>query len=378
MKKFALLIPAIIALIVCSACFHKGGTDAEVMPGDTLSMRYAHYVSIVKYPDFIKADVRNPWDTMRVLHTYVLVEKSKSLPDSLPKGTVVRTPLSKSLVYSSVHCSLLSELGAENAIGGVCDLSYISLPFIQEGCRQGKITDAGNSMNPTIEKVIEMQPDAILLSPFENSGGYGRIEKLGIPIIECADYMELSPLGRAEWMRFFGLLYGKETQADSLFNNVETAYCSLCDKVKDVKERKTVFSELKSSSAWYVPGGKSTMARLFADAGADYIFSDTQQSGSIPLSFETVLDRAQKADFWLIKYNQSKDKTYSELKSDYEPYTRFEAYKKRCVYGCNTGRILFYENTPFHPERLLKDLISVFYPEKLEGYVPVYFSKLAD
>lgn len=247
MKKFAFLIPAIIALIVCSACFHKGVTDAEAMPGDTLSMRYAHYVSIVKYHDFIKADVRNPWDTTHVLHTYVLVEKSKSLPDSLPKGTVVRTPLSKSLVYSSVHCSLLSELGAENAIGGVCDLSYISLPFIQEGCRQGKITDAGNSMNPTIEKVIEMQPDAILLSPFENSGGYGRIEKLGIPIIECADYMELSPLGRAEWMRFFGLLYGKETQADSLFNNVETAYCSLCDKVKDVKERKTVFSELKLS-----------------------------------------------------------------------------------------------------------------------------------
>lgn len=372
------MVSTIILLFFCPACFHRTGKDTEIMAGDTLPMRYAHYVNIVKYSGFIKADVRNPWDTMRVLHTYLLVEKNKPLPDSLPKGTVVRTPLSKSLVYSSVHCSLLAELGAGHAIGGVCDLSYISLPFIRKGHDSGLIIDAGNSMNPDIEKVIEMQPDAILLSPFENSGGYGRIEKLGIPIIECADYMELSPLGRAEWMRFFGLLYGKEAESDSLFNGVETAYRSLCTKVEGIKERKTVFSELKSSSAWYVPGGNSTMAHMFADAGGDYIFSDIRQSGSVPLSFETVLDRARKSDFWLIKYNQSHDKTYRELKSDYEPYTRFEAYKNRHVYGCNTGRINYYEETPFHPERLLKDLISIFYPDQLKGYVPVYFSKLAE
>lgn len=144
-----------------------------------------------------------------------------------------------------------------------------------------------------IEKIIDFHPDAILLSPFENSGGYGRIEKLGIPVIECADYMETSPLGRSEWVRFFGLLFGKRRQADSLFTAVRADYLQLCDLVKSVNQRPTVISELKSGSAWYVPGGKSTTGRLYQDAGAAYVWAEDEHSGSIPLSFETVFDRGR-------------------------------------------------------------------------------------
>lgn len=118
------------------------------------------------------------------------------------------------------------------------------------------------------------------------------------------------------------------------------------------------------------------MARMIDDAGADYIFSYTKESGSVPMSFETVLDKGQKADFWLIKYNQKQDKTYSELKNDYSPYTNFDAWKNKRIFGCNTSYANFYEETPFHPEALLRDLIIIFHPEIMENEKTRYFTGL--
>ena len=347
--------------------------------GDALSalrMEYAGRIRIDSSEHYILVRVQNPWDTARILHTYVLVGRETELPEGLPEGTLVRTPVEKALVYSSVHCGLLSELGAIDRIGGICDLQYIKIPEIQNRCASGRMVDAGNAMNPDIEKIIDFHPDAILLSPFENSGGYGRIEKLGIPIIECADYMETSPLGRSEWMRFFGLLFGKRRQADSLFTAVRADYLQLCDLVKSVNQRPTVISELKSGSAWYVPGGKSTTGRLYQDAGATYMWAEDEHSGSIPLSFETVFDRGQDADFWLFKYNRQQDKTLTELKSDYASYAGFRAFQTGQVYGCNSGQVPFYTETPFHPERLLEDLIRIFHPGVLPAGECRYFKRL--
>ena len=132
-------------------------------------MRYAENLSLSATEDYTIARLRNPWDTTRILHTYVLVDKEKSLPADLPEGTLVRTPLSKAVVYSSVHCGLLNQIGALKSIGGVCDLKYIKLQEVQDGCRTGSIADVGNGMNPDIEKIIDLHPDAIMLSPFENS-----------------------------------------------------------------------------------------------------------------------------------------------------------------------------------------------------------------
>ena len=347
--------------------------------GDALSalrMEYAGRIRIDSSEHYILVRVQNPWDTARILHTYVLVGRETELPEGLPEGTLVRTPVEKALVYSSVHCGLLSELGAIDRIGGICDLQYIKIPEIQNRCASGRMVDAGNAMNPDIEKIIDFHPDAILLSPFENSGGYGRIEKLGIPVIECADYMETSPLGRSEWMRFFGLLFGKRRQADSLFTAVRADYLQLCDLVKSVNQRPTVISELKSGSAWYVPGGKSTTGRLYQDAGATYMWAEDEHSGSIPLSFETVFDRGQDADFWLFKYNRQQDKTLTELKSDYASYAGFRAFQTGQVYGCNSGQVPFYTETPFHPERLLEDLIRIFHPGVLPAGECRYFKRL--
>lgn len=379
MKKILLAAYIVTWVLLLSACGGGSKTSSLQAEGDTVRMKYSSLLQIVKHADYTVVTIRNPWDTLKVLHTYLLADREKPLPEHLPEGTVVRTPLQKSVIYSSVHCSLWSELDELKGIGGVCGLEYIKLPQIQEGCRNGSIVNVGNSMNPDIERIIDLRPDAILLSPFENSGGYGRVGKLNIPIIECADYMETSALGRAEWMRLYGLLLGKEAQADSLFAGIEKEYLTLTQQVKSQNlKRPTVISEMKNSSAWYIPGGNSTMGHLYQDAGADYVFAYLSNSGSVPLAFETVFDRGGNADIWLIKYNQPQDKTYSELERDYAPYARFKAFQDRKVYGCNTNHVPFYEESPFHPELLLKDLIKIFHPELLPDYDFKYFSNLAE
>lgn len=376
-KPFLLSANIVILVLLLSACGGGSRTSSHSeTPVDTVEFRYAENIRILKFKNYAKVELRNPWDTLKTLHTYILTDWNNAKSSNLPEGTIVRTPLENAIVYSSVHNSLIAEIGGIESIAGVCDIQYIKHPQIKAMYEKGVITDCGSSMSPDIEKIIDLNADAVLLSPFENSGGYGRIESIGVPIIECADYMETSPLGRAEWMKFYGLLTGREQEADSLFRSVENEYLSLKQIAKDVTNRPTVISELKYSSAWYVPGGKSTTAKIIDDAGADYIFSYTTESGSVPMSFETVLDKGQKADFWLIKYNQKQDKTYSELKKDYSPYTNFDAWKNKRIFGCNTSYVNFYEETPFHPEALLRDLIIIFHPEIMKDEKTRYFTGL--
>ena len=378
MKQISFFLTLWVTVLLLSACGGKNSTASGSAQGDTIPLHYSSNLSLIDYEDYIVAQLRNPWDTAKILHTYVLVDKNQQLPQELPQGTLVRTPLSKAIIYSSVHCSLLIDFGVLNSIGGVCDLKYIKLPEIEEGCRNGTIADVGDGMNPNIEKIIDLHPDAILLSPFENSGGYGRVEKLNVPIIECADYMETSSLGRAEWMRFYGLLFGKKTEADAMFAAVERNYKDLQELVKPISFAPSVMCDLKTSSTWYTPGGNSTIAKLYSDAGANYIFREDTHSGSLPYPFEVIFEKGQQTDFWLIRYNQPVDKTYGELEKEFAPYAGFRPFKERNIYGCNTNRVPFYEETPFHPDWLLKDLIKIFHPSLLEGYELRYYNKLAE
>lgn len=367
-----------MSVLLLSACGGGGRTSSVQTGGTPVELRYAENLTLTEHDGYTEARLRNPWDTTKVLRTYLLVEHDLPLPSGMPEGTVVRTPLSRMLVYTAVHCSLIDQLGASAQIAGVCDFSYIKTESVKAAVNEGRVVDAGASLNPDIERIIDLHPDAILLCPFENSGGFGRIEKLDAPIIECADYMETSPLGSAEWMRFYGRLLGRTAEADSLFAEVEKNYNELKEMASQQPERPRVMAELKSGSAWYVPGGNSTTGKLYRDAGADYLFGSYTQSGGVPLSFETVFDRAQDADVWLMKYNRSADHTYTSLKEEYAPYTRFKPYEARNVFHCNTAYSPFYEDFPFHPDRVLKDLIKILHPTLLPDYEPVYFSRMKE
>ncbi len=366
--NFSLFISFLLLLASC-----QSGSNRKSTEGTEVKFQYARLVKMTEYEGFQTVEVKNPWDTTRILHSYLLVDKTKPIPAGLPDGTVIRTPLEKSAVFTTVHSSLFEELGVVNAIAGVCDMEYIIDATVVGLCKSGKIVDLGSSMGPDIEKMIDLSPDAIFLSPFKNSGGHGELDKLGAPIFECADYMENHPLGRAEWVRVYGRLFGEETKADSIFAQVMATYNQIENQSKqDTSVKPSLLYGLDNGGTWYVPGGNSYMAKMFASAGANYIFRDNNHVGSEPLAFETVFDKGFDADVWLFLYNEENDKTYKDL----EKFSDFKSVKDRHVFACNTGKIRYYEEIPFHPERLLKDLHVIFHSGNVENLH--YYSKLAE
>ena len=365
---------AIAILTSCSGGQHRSARE----DGDTLHFKYAEHLTVVQFDNYTQVELADPWNQGKTLHTYLLVPANEKLPAHLPKGTVLRTPLQKSVIATSVHCGLVMSFGKKNCIGGVCDLQYIHLPWIQQQCKLGKMADCGSGLSPTVEKIIDIQPDALFLSPFQNNGGYGRMDELGIPIVETADYMETSALGRAEWMKFYGMLFGAEREADSIFTAVEKHYLELKALAEQTTECQSMMMDKQTGSVWYVPGGNSTIGKLIVDASARYPWSDNENSGSVALPFETVLEKAQNADIWLFRYNSPQAATFSSLLSENKGYSQFQSFKNKNVYGCNTATSTFYEDTPFHPDLLLRDLVIIAHPSLKEMGDPTYFKKIKE
>ena len=381
--KHLLLLLATALLVSC------GGrrTTASQEAGDTVVFKYATQLTIVRHEGYTEVTLKNPWKEGMTLHRYLLVPDSSDVdvaaltsPHSPQTSTIVRTPLSRSVMFTTVHCAMLMSLDKEDCISGVADLKYIKIPWIQDQVKAGRITDVGEGMSPVVEKIIDQRPDALFLSPFENSGGYGRLEEIGIPIIECAEYMETSPLARAEWLRFYGMLFGCEQKADSLFAVVDSSYCALKELVRNQetedRSQPTVIVDKVTGSVWYVPGGKSTLGQLIHDAGGLYPWANDEHSGSVSLPFEAVLEKAGEADIWLFRYSSDHDITYSELLAEHHGYNQFKAFRRQQVYGCNVELSLFYEESPFRPDWLLNDFIRILHPE-LQGLEPLrYYQKV--
>jgi len=345
----------------------------ETVRGD--SVFFAKGFQIETHNNYILATVRNPWNSKLVLQRYILVPKTDCLPKNLPEGTLIRTPLARTVCYGSVQCGFLAEFGALNTLVGVCEPQYINIPFIKENIQNGKIADLGQAANPDLEKIMLIEPEALLTAPIENSG-YGQTAKLKIPFIECVDYMEPTLLGRAEWIRFLALFFDKKEFADSLFRETVNRYNELVRLSANAGKQPSVFTETVYSGIWYQPGGNSYIAQLFHDAGADYLWKEDMNTGSIGLTFESVLEKAEKADYWLIKYTGLNDMTYRKLVQENPNYALFDACKKRNIYICNTGKVTYYEDLPIHPDLILKDMIRIFHPEVLPDYQLRYYKKM--
>ena len=378
LRKKVLLIPAILLffiLIMAPVSCGRGGESIAVS-GDTIPVRYSSLLSIVESESYTMVEVKNPWGTS-IMQRYLLVPRDSVLPEGLPSGVLLRTPLESMVLFSGVHATLIEELGSEKSVKGVCDADYMYADAVVKGLREGSVADCGSSLDVDVERVIEVKADAIFVLPYEN-GGYGKLERLGIPLVECADYMESSALGCAEWIRFYARLLGKGYLGDLIFETVCKEYEMLSSMVASVKRRPRLMCELKSSSAWYVPGGGSTVGVMYSDAGANYIFASNPTNGSVPLSYEVVLDKASDADVWLVKYNSPVDLTRSSLLADFKGYAHFKPFKEGEIYACNTAKKRIFESTSFHPEKLLRELVYIFHPELLPGYVPVYYEKMCD
>ena len=377
-------INPIIYIIMCvllSAC--SGGKQNSFLHkvgGDTLKLRYAENLIIVKYKDYSEVTVLNPWKKGEVLGRYVLTANADSMKrEGIDDKAIVQTPLSRLLVGTAVHCALFEELDSKDAVAGVCESEYINLKFVKEGVASGTIADCGSGMQPNTERVIAMSPDAIFLSPYENSAGYGKVLQLGIPIIEVADYMEKSPLGRSEWMIFYGMLVGKEAEAREIFYDVERKYNEYKTMAAQQETHPKVMMDKMVQATWFLPGGRSTIGQILADAHCNYVYADTKVSGSVEQSFEQVLQKGVDADIWLMRYNMGDNTTFSlaDLSKENSKYKLFEAFKKGNVYACDPSSTGFFEQTPFHPERLLRDFLLIVHPNvTLDNKATIFFKKL--
>lgn len=418
--KTRYLLWALLALAITSC---QGGKTAagDVDGGDTVKMKYAQLLTIVKHGgeyaehdgEYAEVTIANPWKEGTLLHRYILVPKGEEGNKTVARLAMqrsagarcvtdtVRTPVENSAVFTSPHCQLMYELGCGQAIRGVCDLDYINIPDVKKRAASGNsrgssadnngsspsIVDCGSSMAPDIERIISLKPETILVSPFENSGGYGKLDKLHIPLIEVADYMEASPLGRAEWMKFYGMLFEKsdakdskteissskaeissskagifQSKADSLFAKIETEYLNLKAAAKKLPAGLSVLTERKTGSVWYVPGGQSTIGILLKDANARYIFSEDQHHGSLAMSPEQILAKAKNIDVWAFKYFGGKPLSRSQLLQEYAGYKSLAAFGSSRIYQVDTSREPYFEITSFHPEVLLREFILLSHP----------------
>ena len=442
MKKLYILLCGATAALLMAACQGGKTAAADAEAGDTLEMKYAKLLTIVKHGDeeeasdeaedidyqYAEAIIANPWKAGTMLHRYILIPKGEEgdktvamLAKRRSTGArcttdTVRTPVERSAVFIAPHCQLMYELGCQQAIRGVCDLNYINIPDVRKraasagkasagkafagkasagkASAQNSIVDCGSSMAPDIERIIALKPEAILVSPFENSGGYGKLDKLHIPIIEAADYMESSPLGRAEWMKFYGMLFGKnknisttaaveaseaaagkaseaaagkaseatlpascELRADSLFAQIEKEYLDLKAEAGKLPKGLSILTERKTGNVWYVPGGQSTIGILLKDANARYIFSDDKHSGSLPMSPEQILAKGKQVDVWAFKYFGGAPLSQVQLLQEYDGYKALAAFSRGNIYQVDTSTVPYFELTSFHPELLLREFI---------------------
>ena len=436
MNRNIYIFGALLALLVLTACQGGKTTAGEAEEGDTLKMKYAKLLTIVKYGEkgtassdkdaedaeyqYAEVNVANPWKAGTLLHRYILIPKGEEGDKTVTRLALqrtsgmgcttdtVRTPVERSAVSIAPHCQLMYELGCQQAIRGVCDLNYINIPDVRKraasagnassgnassgnassgnASAQNSIVDCGSSMAPDIERIIALKPEAILVSPFENSGGYGKLDKLHIPIIEAADYMESSPLGRAEWMKFYGMLFGKdknisttvagkalttvagkaseatlpascELKADSLFAKIEKEYLKLKAEAGKLPKGLSILTERKTGNVCYVPGGQSTIGILLKDANARYIFSDDKHSGSLPMSPEQILAKGSQVDVWAFKYFGGAPLSQVQLLQEYDGYKALAAFSRGNIYQVDTSTVPYFELTSFHPELLLREFI---------------------
>lgn len=421
MKKLYILLCGATAALLMAACQGGKTAAADAEAGDTLEMKYAKLLTIVKHGDgeespdaaegidyqYAEAIIANPWKAGTMLHRYILIPKGKEgdktvamLARRRSTGArcttdTVRTPVERSAVFIAPHCQLMYEMGCQQAIRGVCDLDYINIPDVKKRAAlsgntsaQNPIVDCGSSMAPDIERIIALKPEAILLSPFENSGGYGKLDKLHVPIIEAADYMESSPLGRAEWMKFYGMLFKKdgnapktalaascEPKADSLFAKIEKEYLKLKAEAAGYPKGLSILTERKTGNVWYVPGGQSTIGILLRDAHARYIFADDTHSGSLSMSPEQIIAKGNQVDVWAFKYFGGNALTKQDLLAEYQGYQALKAFQTGTVYETDTSCEPYFELTSFHPEILLREFIILSHPEAGDKFGKLRFYK---
>lgn len=337
--------------------------------------QYAKGFKVSYAPGYTLVDLRDPQKEEGQTFHYALVPRGTK-PSGIPADyVVIETPVRSVICMTSLQLSNFIKLDALDWVAGLTSTRHLFNKEINERIKRGQTAKIGIEGNFDNEVIMSVNPDVIFISPFKR-GGYDAMREVGIPLIPHLGYKEMTPLGQAEWIKFIGLFIGRESEANSKFAAIEKHYNDLKALVRNVKKRPVVFSGEIRGGSWYAVGGKSFLAQLFRDAGADYFLKDDSRSGGVTLDFETVYSQAEDADYWRIVNSYDGTFSYEVLKEADPRYADFRAFRDKGVIYCNMREKPFYESMPTQPEVVLEDLIKAFHPDLLPDYTPTYYERL--
>ncbi len=373
--KIILLFTSFLFLISCS----KEPKKTTVNNHTNTSIKYAKGFDIQTYTDYKKLIINTPYKSSKNPLTYILVTDKTNISQFSKTEKIIKIPIKNIVVTSTTHIPMLESLDVTQALIGFPNTKYVSSKKTRERIENGEVKELGKDNNLNTEVLIDLNPDVVI--GFSVNGANKSlitVEKTGIPVIYNGDWLEETPLGRAEWIRFFGVLFNKEERADSIFKTIERQYINAKKIASKSKNTPTILSGAMRKDIWNLPAGESFVAQFFSDANTNYLWKNTKGKGSLQLNFESVLNKGQNADLWLApSYFTSKN----QLLDASEHYKQFMAFKNDAIYTFAnkkgaTGGTIYYELAPTRPDLVLKDIIKIAHPELLKNYELVFFEKM--
>ncbi|MDR9456115.1 MAG: ABC transporter substrate-binding protein [Salegentibacter sp.] len=378
--KYLISLFSLLLLFSCKS-EEKNASTIRISEGNPVEIKYAKGFSIEEFNGYSIVKVNNPWPGSDLDLTYLLVEENAKIPEDLRYDQKVQIPVEEVVVTSTTHIPALEALKVESKLTGFPGLDYISSEKTRELINSGKIKELGKNENINTEVLIDLQPDVVIGFAIDgNNKTFENIQKTGIPVVFNADWVEENPLGKAEWIKFMAAFFGKTAQASTIFDQIENDYLEAKELAETAENQPDIISGSMYKDQWYMPYGNSWQARFFEEANANYLYKETEGSGSLSLSFENVLEKAQNADFWI---SSGEVNSYSQLLNESRHYSQFKAVREKKVFSVSlekgeTGGVLYFELGPQRPDLILKDLISIFHPDLLPDYEQVFFKALKD
>ncbi|WP_117880632.1 ABC transporter substrate-binding protein [Aureibaculum luteum] len=372
--KSLLILSTIVLFIAC-----KQEQKPSPKSNTNTSVKYAQGFDIQYFDGIKKLIIKTPYPNAEEALEYLIIPKGNSVPDSLKTLKIIRTPVEKVVVTSTTHIPMLELLGEEDALIGFPNLKYISSTKTRNRIEQNLITELGNEESINTEILLDIAPELLIgFSMSNNNKMFNTIEKAGIPVVLNGDWLEETPLGRAEWIKFFAVFFDKEKEADSIFNSIEKSYNEAVTIATNATTKPTILSGVLYKDVWNLPAGESFVAKFLKDANTNYLWADTKGKGSLSLSFESVYDKGQHAELWIAPGHYS---SLEQLEQANEHYVKFDAFKNNKIFSFTqkkgaTGGALYYEFAPVQPHIVLKDIIKITHPDLLPNYESVYLQKL--
>lgn len=341
------------------------------------SLRYARGFTVRHEGKRKWIEVKTPYQGATSGYSYLLLPHGEEVPAISPDVKVIRIPLRSVVCTSTSHLPLLEYLNEQDKLVGFPGTDYISSEKIRARVDSGAVLDLGVDKSMNLEQLANLHPNLVMgYSMTSDYGHYKKMESLGVPVVINAEYLEKHPLGRAEWIKFMALFFDKEQLADSVFKSIEQEYLKTKALADKATRRPTVLSGIVYGDAWFMPGGQNYAAKLFADAGCDYLWKDDTSTGFLEFDFESVYDKAHEADLWIGVGSHTNLHTLGEA---HYRYTKFKPFKTGNVYTYDArkgakGGSIYLELGYLRPDIILRDLVKIAHPDLQPGY-ELYFHK---